>query len=315
MAYVFEKYASGGSGTGGSGGGIIDVTELPTDGVDEQSIYRVANTTAQLLMHGDGECIDFGAALAEESNATIVYIVCDQLPSTFVPTVMSEGETATVYVVRSTGEMYISTDGTSAVPLLTALGLAGTGIEVYEFKGLVSSTDEITEDGLYTLIIESYTYHGYKNGVWTELSNSESGSSGGGLTLYKQEFASWESAMQFIAENTDIDVYKLILHDGQEVDGIEQSICIRYKESADGEETGYTMTDEQLDVASAVFVNDTYGTIIVCKYINADWQFALMVQVANGSVKTGLLNLSKQFQPVTAVSVSVTSAVTIRYFA
>lgn len=51
MGFTFDKYKLDGAG-GASGGGIIDVVELPTENIDEGALYRATSATMWMAMEG-----------------------------------------------------------------------------------------------------------------------------------------------------------------------------------------------------------------------------------------------------------------------
>lgn len=144
MGYKFEKYSIGG------GGGIIDVAELPTENIDEKSIYRVTFAT-----------VYYGST----KQKTKVYVV-NGLPeigedlSTDLQTV-----TVTYYNIADGVEYgYISDAVASAAqmasgwyPMATLYPALGV-----QYGGVVSSISELTAKAM-NLLLEYKLYY-YKVG-------------------------------------------------------------------------------------------------------------------------------------------------------
>ena len=157
--------------SGGGCGCIIDVTELPTEGINEQSIYRLANAGGAevyaVVPDGGGYV---RKTIADVLGESIVVLVTEDPQN---ETLSEFTETFAVYVQRSTGVAYINYGGT-----IMTMGAAMEGSADGGWSTDVNNeTPEVPT--VYTVSLVTYTYHACKNGVWTELSNSESGSSGG----------------------------------------------------------------------------------------------------------------------------------------
>lgn len=157
-------------GAGGSGGGIIDVTELPTEGIDEQSIYRVKNGGgADVYLVAQNRIFSFAEVVSAEgggdATVTVNTQVVEALPDSLT---LSDNATLTfyLYIVESTGIAYLNNRGTTM-----SFGEV-CGDESLN-KGWSTDIYSETEMGCYcTREIATYTYHAYKDGTWTELSNS-----------------------------------------------------------------------------------------------------------------------------------------------
>lgn len=145
--YVDNAVANAG---GGSGGGIIDVTELPTEEIDESALYRVPIGT---MIFND------------YIQPTDVYIV-NTLPAEGV-VVSGDGQNMdAVYYNTADGVLYGYLSETLAAglnatagwltmdALFTALG--------YQYGGVVASKNDATENGKFYLILEHRLCY-YKN--------------------------------------------------------------------------------------------------------------------------------------------------------
>jgi hypothetical protein len=143
---------------GGSGGGIIDVTELPTEGIDESVLYRVLVGT-----------VYYG----KYKQQTQVHIV-NGLPEA--------GEDVSADMKTIDHTYYNTADGVEYVymseTLATASGMtagwypasamfAGLG---YAYGGVVTSMSDMTGASTIYLLLKC-SYHACKRGGWTELSN------------------------------------------------------------------------------------------------------------------------------------------------
>lgn len=128
------------AGANGGAGAIklVDVAELP-------EIY-----TAEMYEYNSST--DEVASITEAVTAqgiTLTVKVVDVLPQTYE---ISSGTVAYIYVLRSTGIPYMSTDGTT--PILALDAFNGSGVTEDLFRGIVDSVDEMTTDGIYTIITE-----------------------------------------------------------------------------------------------------------------------------------------------------------------
>lgn len=160
MAYIFEKYTSGG-GSGG-GGGIIDVTELPTENIDENAVYRVTNQTAEIWF----KSADFGCVKAEEfisimSGTPIAFKIhlVDTLPQE-IPAVDPTNMTFYVYIPKNTGISYINM-GEGTMPLSAMFSTTD--------YGWTEDVNAETEDGLYTVALTTQDRYVYLNKEWVKI--------------------------------------------------------------------------------------------------------------------------------------------------
>lgn len=145
MAYEFVKYTSGGGSGGGSG--IIDVTELPTENIDENAVYRVKGCS-------EGNCFLFGTPFVDwaKSNGLITdvtYYVVETLPES--------GEESDIQAF-SYFHIYIYND----IPYI--YGNLGTGVAVYPLTTLLNQVlaeyDITLTDGGYVESVEDATVFG-----------------------------------------------------------------------------------------------------------------------------------------------------------
>lgn len=122
----------GGGGGGGSGGsGIIDVTELPTENIDGNSVYKVMGEGgAEIWVVSNlNQVLSFADLLLSFIGSVPVlnYYLVDALPDTMIASDMTAFSAFHIYILRSKGVGYISEDGTSASAVSVATALTGSG--------------------------------------------------------------------------------------------------------------------------------------------------------------------------------------------
>ena len=182
MAFKFNEYHLGGTGGSGTGGGdntVIDVTELPTENVDETKIYRVSERTETDIwlayLEGDTPVkTPFSKMYAKYGIVFNVPVYeVDTLPDVMEPTDQAT-MTYPCYVIKSTGIAYCSVDGTSATAASIGTGFSGSD------GGYVGSPEEIipsTTMTFYTIKGASLTHYGIVNdgskSVWERNSENE----------------------------------------------------------------------------------------------------------------------------------------------
>jgi hypothetical protein len=159
---------------GGSGSGIIDVTELPTEGIDENAVYRVTesiqtNINEIYLNEGDGTVRTVQEALFNIGLPIIpnVYFV-DELPVDMLPTDLVTYSQMHFYALRTNGIVYMYSSAHGAT---ITLGFLLTGDFEHD-KGSTENAYAETEIGVYTTLetfkdVERYFIR--KNGAWVEL--------------------------------------------------------------------------------------------------------------------------------------------------
>lgn len=176
-------------GTGGGDNTVIDVTELPTENVDDSKIYRITQT-------GEG-----GIYFAMLDGATPMILTVAEVYQLFsgrlfefpihevdtLPDTMEKPDGATLtfplYVLKSTGVAYFTNDGTSA----TAIPI-NVAFELGEYSGYAPSADAIVATATptwYTVrggevftyglpnTSDNKTFYEYTNGSWDECDSGE----------------------------------------------------------------------------------------------------------------------------------------------
>lgn len=177
-----------GSGSpGSSGGGIIDVAELPTVNINENAIYRLTSSGVDMYIMTDGtytpvKLDDIIAAVGENTNFHLQ--VVETLPDSLM---LPDQSTMYLYIVKSTGIAYTNTgDG---IFTLGSLLFEADGFD----KGWSTDINSETEMGFYCVAKEiTITYHACKDGVWTNLSR---------VANVKMTFNSLTSVAAFMAKN------------------------------------------------------------------------------------------------------------------
>ena len=158
---------------GGSGGGsgIIDVTELPTENIDENAVYRVTesykkNPTDMWLVYDTGDAESITMLLVAGYGVTPNIYLVDELPTEMKSSDLDMFSEFHIYIVRSSGIGYLHTQG-----MTLTLGMAFWGEEGYD-RGITDDPYSETEYGVY-VTLEKYgeviKYFVRDNGEWKEI--------------------------------------------------------------------------------------------------------------------------------------------------
>lgn len=141
------------SGTGGEEG-FIDVTELPADGIDQDKVYRLIESTepicdiyivSSLLGNGTYKEVQdrIYASEGRPNTVSVTIYEVDEFPSNGEAMgAVGDVITCPTYVKRSTGEAGVFVTSDRFVFLTEATG----GLQC---KGIVSSISDTTEEGYY----------------------------------------------------------------------------------------------------------------------------------------------------------------------
>lgn len=164
-------------GSGGNGSGIIDVTELPTENIDENAIYRVTGSFVarkpRILYIAENNFISLtGMILSGGAPQPPNYYLVDEL-SDLILTDLNMG-VVHIYILKDTGIAYVNL---SDIGIIT-LGLALFGQEGFD-KGkldlalMLQGTGGIT-DGIYTTfyVEDKARFFIRENNNWKELTSS-----------------------------------------------------------------------------------------------------------------------------------------------
>lgn len=177
------------SGSGSGGGSIIPVDALPTENIDANAIYKVTESVEKVELYyhrGNGE-------IQLEDD---IFEIVDTLPETGTPCLDFVNNVPEYwYYQKSDGAIYGYADDVVASEGGVPVGWYSIEM-VYDFignyKGMVYSTSDMTEEGHYALVTNStktslYFYNTststYEQLVTKSELNSSGGSGGGGASI------------------------------------------------------------------------------------------------------------------------------------
>lgn len=146
----------------GSSGGIIDVTELPTENIDENAVYKVVFNQEQQVYAVIGSQIYTAEQYAASSGMGCYIYYVDELPSTLKETMTD----LHLYVVSSNGIGYINFMGYS----VSSIGQIILGSAEYD-RGYTDNISTETLDGIYvTREINKEDWFIRESGEWKRIS-------------------------------------------------------------------------------------------------------------------------------------------------
>lgn len=158
---------------GGSGGGIIDVTELPTENIDENAVYRVTETIqtekteAYLVSYRYVTSLGDMMADMDAPASNIHKYVVDELPTDMKSSDVESLTELNFYFLRTDGKAYMYVAGYGVITLAIMLYQDPS----YD-KGFTDNVYAETEEGIYTTF-ESFKefvrYFVRENGEWKEI--------------------------------------------------------------------------------------------------------------------------------------------------
>lgn len=146
---------------------IIDVTELPTKNIDDSKIYRMTETAelqAEIYFRLDNGTVMTMSEYARVNwkvEETYLYYVVESLPEKLRVSSYDTG-VYHVYIVSNDGKAYMTLDGTKIQDFMTEYN----AIPIDQYRGVVSSVDEIAQNGYYfciTLGAQVTTSYGIPN--------------------------------------------------------------------------------------------------------------------------------------------------------
>ena len=162
---------------GGSGGGsgIIDVTELPTSGIDESAVYRMTETiqtnetNVYFVQKGYvSSVLDYLTAMGVPTVPTFYEV--DELPSDIKASDTTTFSELNFYVLRTDGKCYMN-----VAEYGTVLTVGYLFFQDFSFdKGSTENAYAETEDGAYTTFEtfkEVVRYFIRENGEWKEITS------------------------------------------------------------------------------------------------------------------------------------------------
>ena len=154
-----------------SGSGIIDVTELPTENIDENAVYRVTesykkNPIDVWFVYDGGDVESITMYLVAEYGVTPNIYLVDELPTEMKSSDLETFSEIHIYIVKSSGIGYLHAQG-----MTLTLGMKFAGEEGYD-RGITDDPYSETEYGVY-VTLEKYgeviKYFVRDNGEWKEI--------------------------------------------------------------------------------------------------------------------------------------------------
>lgn len=158
---------------GGSGSGIIDVTELPTSGIDENAVYRLSesiksiDTNAWVYINSEIETISAFMAGMGIPTVPNIYEV-DELPSDMKGSDVTTFTAIHLYILRTDGKCYLYVPEYGMTMTLAIMFFQDPAYD----KGATDNPYVESEKGIYTTF-EKYEdvvrYFIRENGEWKEI--------------------------------------------------------------------------------------------------------------------------------------------------
>ena len=161
---------------GGSGSGIIDVTELPTSGIDENAVYRLTEEVMieepQIYLKIPEGVISFKLYLTSLGVSTIpnIYEVDDL--SNMLESDVATFSAVNIYILKSDGIAYAYVPAYGGIVTLGLFAFKAMGYD----KGFTEDINAETEVGVYTTLGIYRTdviYFIRENGEWKRISPDE----------------------------------------------------------------------------------------------------------------------------------------------
>lgn len=162
---------------GGSGGGIIDVTELPTSNIDENAVYRVTESiqteNTEIYATYNGFVLTLQNYLVAQGIPTVpnIYEV-DELQADMKVSDIQTFSELHFYVLRSDGIAYLNVPAYGGMITAGLLAFQAMGYD----KGSTNDIYAETETGVYTTLATYETVVSYfirENGEWKRISPDE----------------------------------------------------------------------------------------------------------------------------------------------
>lgn len=170
-AMPFREYASAIMSIpqegGGGGSGIIDVTELPTENIDENAVYRVTESIqtekTEVYLYV-GTVVTAQQYLASLGVPTIPNIYAVDDLSNMLETDVQTFSAVNIYILKNDGIAYLNVPAYGGIITLGLFGFQAMGYD----KGFTENVYAETENGVYT------TLEAYKQVVrWFTRENAE----------------------------------------------------------------------------------------------------------------------------------------------
>lgn len=227
------------NGYGASGGssGIIDVTELPTSGIDENAVYRVTETVqtekTEVYLVANSSVVNVQQYLVSLGVSTVpnMYVV-DNL-SNMLESDVQTFSTIHLYILRSDGIVYLNAPVYGGIVTLGLLGFQANGYD----KGFTKNIYDETKRGVYTTV-EAFKdvvrYFIRENGEWKEVTAYSNGVTASGFTnvdVYSGDITSkvFSVADVVSGECTELDESWFIKSNGETIKTIREYLFCKAK--------------------------------------------------------------------------------------
>jgi hypothetical protein len=259
------------SALGTSGGGIIDVTELPTENIDTSAIYRAKGNTIATMYYG-----------RQDASQMYPIIVVDELPSVGVLPDL-ETQIMTLYFLTTDQTVYCYFDAASAETMDMPEGWSTFEDFIEVTSTIVSSIDEIPEDdteGCYILIAtgKPSLFTHYNNGSAVEQMKIVTKNDFGGIIYATEKPSTPQQAIYVITEDEVVkaDMYDcgtLISPDGgycEIVDELPENPNIFLDTTTYFSYTYYLTKDNQVWAYIDQFLSNSSGGAIPVGWLTVD---------------------------------------------
>lgn len=158
---------------GGSGSGIIDVTELPTSGIDENAVYRLTETIQteknEMYFNSLGSIVTFQEWLGSMGVTTTPnYHIVDELPADMEVTDAQTFTALHIYITKGDGIAYAYVPEYGGVITVGMFAFQSMGYD----KGFTENAYAEENAGVYTTIEafkEIVRYFVRENSEWKEV--------------------------------------------------------------------------------------------------------------------------------------------------
>ena len=194
---------------GGGGSGIIDVTELPTENIDENAVYRVTESVqtekTEIYIKAGGTPVTFQQYLTSLGVSIVpnIYVVDDL--SNMLESDVQTFSAIHIYILKSDGIAYLYVPAYGGIITMGLFGFQATGYD----KGFTKDISAETESGIYTTIEafkEVIRYFIRENGEWKEISSRILATLSNGVTNIADLSGSYDGSDITV---TDIGVFNL----------------------------------------------------------------------------------------------------------
>lgn len=149
---------------------FVDVEALPTENVDENSVYRTITYDFELY----STVKQYNDEVIPVLQPRFYFEIVDELPETGVAyeTRLIEDEVFYTYYDKSNDDLYVYSETEGWVNAITLID-GNMGGDVFN-PTIITDKAQATEELIYVLQNTIYQYFVYKNGIWQELVTKES---------------------------------------------------------------------------------------------------------------------------------------------